>query len=203
MKNLTQTLCLFVALTVHIFRDIQNYMKTKWKSAHLQQFEGKKPKYIGFFLIHVAWNNNAVTSCWQTWYKLVKHGLVTRLLEQTCHNLMTTTTCNKVVPTSLIWLVVNKLVTSCCYKSANQQLVASLLTTSLLQLDKITSLLQIVNKLATSLFRQQLVNKFRPVKCHAFGMSITHFFHMDFVEIFRATLRRSVTRCGNFITTIW
>ena len=166
----------------------------------------KSPKYMRFFLNMLPelimplqavgrlgtslLNTALLQGCWNrlvtTWWS---QQLVTRLFQQVWFDLLLTSLL-QVVPTT-------------CYKSANQQLVASLLTTSLLQLDKITSLLQIVNKLATSLFRQQLVNKFRPVKCHAFGMIITHFFHMDFVEIFRATLRRSVTRCGNIITTIW
>jgi hypothetical protein len=142
--------------------------KIIWKkngkgSANLQQFEGKKPKKYGFFLdtccliltmplqavrrlgtslLNTALIQGCLNRLVTTWWP---QQLVTRLFQPVWFDLLLTSLL-QVVPTT-------------CYKSANQQLVPSLLTTSLLQLDKITSLLQLVNKLATSLFSQQLVNK--------------------------------------------
>ena len=46
-----------------------------------------------------------------------------------------------------------------CYRAASQQLVNKLWVTNLLQLDKTTALLQLVDKLVTSLLRTQLVDK--------------------------------------------
>ena len=88
--------------------------------------------------------------------------LAAGLLKQTCYNLVLPTTCQQAVSTGLLQLVVNKLGTSCSNKLlqvCNATSCNKLVTTSLLQLVKLTSLLQVVNKLATSLLIQQLVNK--------------------------------------------
>jgi hypothetical protein len=71
-----------------------------------------------------------LTTCWQ---------LATRLLSST--DLL------QVVPTT------------CCYRPAIQQFVNKLWVTTLWQLDKTTALLQLVDKLATSLLRTHLVDQ--------------------------------------------
>ncbi len=128
---------------------------------------------------HFLYVNNGVTTCSQTWYRLVFtaslqacwNGLVTDLsdttLLQPCSDRLVTTWWPQQLVNKLFQQAWYKLLsTSCynvvpttCYKSASQQVVTSLMTTSLLQVVEITSLLQLVDKLATSLFRQQLVDK--------------------------------------------
>jgi hypothetical protein len=44
--------------------------------------------------------------------QICEHCLATSLLERTCYILTTTTTCQQVVSTSMIWLVDNKLATN-------------------------------------------------------------------------------------------
>ena len=82
-------------------------------------------------------------ACWQ----------VATSLQQTCYKLDE----------------LNSLVTSCgttCYRAASQQLVNKLWVRNLVQLDKITALLQSCNdKLVTSLFRKQLVDKLCVFAC--------------------------------------
>jgi hypothetical protein len=84
-------------------------------------------------------------ACWQvvnglltTCYKVVELNRLTRLLNST--DLL------QVVPTT-------------CYRPAIQHVVNKLWVTTLWQLDKITALLQLVDKLATSLLRTHLVDK--------------------------------------------
>jgi hypothetical protein len=52
-----------------------------------------------------------------------------------------------------------QVVATTCYRPAIQQFVNKLRVTTLEQLDKITALLQLVDKLATSLLRTHLVDK--------------------------------------------
>ena len=99
-------------------------------------------KFIHFCTESLA-VSNVVTTCSQTCYNLV----LTSLLQLDDHNNLSTSCSNK--------LGSNKQ----GYKSATQQVVTTLLKTSLLQLVEITSLLQLVDKFATSLFCQQLVDK--------------------------------------------
>ena len=56
-------------------------------------------------------------------------------------------------------------VPTACYRAASQQLVNMLRVTDLVQLDKITALLQLVDKLVTSLLRAQLVDKMSVLPC--------------------------------------
>ena len=52
-----------------------------------------------------------------------------------------------------------QVVPTTCYRAASQELVNKLRVTNSVQLDKITALLQLVDKLVTSLLRAQLVDK--------------------------------------------
>ena len=106
--------------------------------------------------------NSAVTICCQTCCEFVNPGML-----QTCWNdLVTTWQAHQIVNklcqqawNGLLHQACSELVVTACYKSASQQVVTSLMMTSLLQVDKRTTSLQLVDKLATSLFSQQLVNK--------------------------------------------
>jgi hypothetical protein len=59
-----------------------------------------------------------------------------------------------------------QVVPTTCYRPAIQQLVNKLWVTTLWQLDKITALLQLVDKLASSLLRRHLVDKLLEQHCH-------------------------------------
>ena len=58
-----------------------------------------------------------------------------------------------------------QVVPTTCYRAASHQLVNMLWVTNLVQLDKITALLQLVDKLVTSLLRAQLVDKMSVLPC--------------------------------------
>ena len=73
--------------------------------------------------------NDAVTTCHHNLLQICQPSLATILFQQTCYNLTTITTCQQVVLTGVIWLVSTNLfqvVLTTCYKSASQQVVASL-----------------------------------------------------------------------------
>ena len=73
--------------------------------------------------------NDAVTTCHHNLLQMCQPSLATILFQQTCYNLTTITTCQQVVLTGVIWLVSTNLfqvVLTTCYKSASQQVVASL-----------------------------------------------------------------------------
>ena len=66
-----------------------------------------------------------------------------------------------------------EVVPTTCYRAASQQLVNMLWVTNLVQLDKITALLQLVDKLVTSLLRAQLVDKMCVLPCVQSSQSYT------------------------------
>ena len=82
------------------------------------------------------------TTCWQDVLALVVPSLLTRLL-QACSRLAYTSLMNS---TALL-----QVVPTTCYRAASQQLVNKLWVTNLIQLDKITALLQLVDKLVYKL----------------------------------------------------
>ena len=112
------------------------------------------------------WNKLIVTMAVQvvgtSGNRLVHNNVATTWWKKTCYKLMSPTTCQQLVPTTLIRLVVNKLDTSCsnnllqvCKPTSCNKLDVN----KLAQHDKSTSLLQAGWQLATSLWSQQLVNK--------------------------------------------
>ena len=73
----------------------------------------------------------------------------------------------------LSWTDSLQVVPTTCYRRAIQQFVNTLWVTTLWQLDKITALLQLVDKLATSLLRTHLV-ALRPNSSIKFGTWKVH-----------------------------
>ena len=57
--------------------------------------------------------SNVITTCHYNLLQICQLRHATSLFQQTCYNLTTISTCHQLVPTSLIWLVVNKLGKSC------------------------------------------------------------------------------------------
>ena len=110
-------------------------------------------------------SKSVATTCWQDVLALVVPSLLTRLL-QACSRLAT----SLMNPTALLQVCSNNLLSGL---QLNQQLVNKLWVTNLVQLDKITALLQtcwqacykLVDKLVTSLLRAQLVDKLCVFAC--------------------------------------
>ena len=130
-------------------------MKYKHVKNVRQRRAGSKLMYI-----YTRKNAQLVTNLQQTCSKLVGTNLLQDLfarLVPACWQVATSlqqTCCKLDELNSLVTSCSNNLL-SCC----NQQLVNKLWVTYLVQLDKITALLQLVDKLVTSLLRTQLFDK--------------------------------------------
>ena len=120
-------------------------------------------------------NAQLVTNLQQTCSKLVGTSLLRDLFALFVPSLLTS--CYKSAADLLqAWWTQQpcyKFVPTACYRAASQQLVNMLWVTNLVQLDKITALLQLVDKLVTSLLRAQLVDKMCVLPCVQCSQSYT------------------------------